>query len=443
MKRPLVLLADDDAGVRFTLGEVLAESAVDVLEAKDGQEALELLEKNSVDLVITDLKMPEVDGMELLRAVRAKSPEMKVVMITAHGSEAQAVQAMKLGAFDYFKKPFDVDAVAAVVKRATETVRLDHENRRLRAALALTRFMVFRSEEIARVAERVERAAPRDVTVLITGESGTGKELIADALYAASQRSKKSFVKFNCAAIPREVAESELFGHAAGAFTGAVGARRGIFREAHGGTLFLDEIGELDLVVQGKLLRVLQQGEVKPVGADRVESVDVRMIAATHRDLKQEVAAGRFREDLFYRLDVVHIHVPALRERREDIEPLIDYFLRKYAERFGVLEATIGAKTRAELASREWRGNVRELEHAVERIVALFGEDSEDQTGDLVSTVSSENKGALGLRERVDAFERALIDEELKRNGGNRSSAARSLKVSRVTLIDKIKKYAL
>jgi DNA-binding NtrC family response regulator len=297
--------------------------------------------------------------------------------------------------------------------------------------------MVFRSDAIARVAELVERAGPRDVTVLVTGESGTGKELIADALVAASGRASKPFVKFNCAALPREVAESELFGHAIGAFTGAVASRRGMFREAHGGTLFLDEIGELDLVVQGKLLRVLQQGEVKPVGEDRTHQVDVRMIAATHRDLAKEVAAGRFREDLFYRLDVVHIHVPPLRERREDIEPLIDHFLRKYAERFGVLEARIGAKTRAELAGREWRGNVRELEHAVERIVALSGDDGGDVP------LERSGGGDLGLREKVEAFERGLIESELERAGGNRSEAARRLKIGRVTLIDKIKKYGL
>jgi two-component system response regulator HydG len=257
-------------------------------------------------------------------------------------------------------------------------------------------------------------------------------------LVASSPRGKKSFVKFNCAALPREVAESELFGHAVGAFTGAVASRRGLFREAHGGTLFLDEIAELDLVVQGKLLRVLQQGEVKPVGEDRAHLVDVRLLAATHRDLEKEVAAGRFREDLYYRLDVVHIQVPPLRERREDIDPLIDHFLKKHAERFGVLGAKLGAKTRAELASREWRGNVRELEHAVERIVALSGDEPEEE-----ASAEAETPEELGLRERVEAYERALIEAELKQAGGNRSEAARRLRIGRVTLIDKIKKYGL
>jgi two-component system response regulator HydG len=439
--RPTVLLVDDDDGVRFTLAEILAELDVDVIEARDGLAAISILGQRDVDLVISDLKMPGIDGMELLRRAKALRPELKLVMITAHGSETAAVEAMKLGAFDYFPKPFEVDQVAHVVRRATEHVVLRRENARLRAALTLGRHMVYRSRAMGRVAEVVERVAPRDVTVLVTGESGTGKELVAEALVAASSRANKPFVRFNCAALPREIAEAELFGHSTGAFTGANRARAGLFRQADHGTLFLDEIGELDLSVQSKLLRVIQQGEVRPVGVDLPEKVDVRLIAATHRDLQAEVAAGRFREDLFYRLNVIRVHLPPLRERPEDVEPLIDHFLRKYGVRFGVPNPTLSADVRTKLLAREYRGNVRELENAVERLVALST--TSEVVDDLEEPGPTEPARGLGLRERVEAYERGLILAELERNGWNKSETARRLDIARVTLLDKLKKYGL
>ena len=439
--RPTVLLVDDDEGVRFTLAEVLAEADVNVIEAASGADALELARDRPVDLMITDLRMPGMDGFELMRQVHEHRPGLKVVMITAHGSEAHAVQAMKEGAYDYFPKPFDVEQVMAVVRRSTETVRLGHENQRLRAELGLARHMIFRSPAMSRVAQIVDRVGGRDVNMLVTGASGTGKELVADAIVAASSRSGQPFIKFNCAALPRELAEAELFGHSSGAFTGATRARRGLFREANGGTLFLDEVGELDLVIQGKLLRVLQEGEVKPVGEDRPRRVDVRIIAATHRDLQEEAMAGRFREDLFYRLHVVVIHIPPLRERPEDIDPLVDHFLSKYSQRFGLPRCQLGAAVRARLRSLDYRGNVRELENTVERMVALSGGGfiEEDEMQDQQPAWS----GSLGLKDRVEAFEKGLIREELRRCSGNRSEAARQLKIGRVTLLDKIKKYDL
>ncbi|MCK6550362.1 sigma-54 dependent transcriptional regulator [Myxococcota bacterium] len=439
--RPTVLLVDDDDGVRFTLSEILVELDVEVLEARDGAAALAILGQRDVDLVITDLKMPGIDGMELLRRAKAQRPELKLVMITAHGSETAAVEAMKLGAFDYFPKPFEVDQVAHVVRRATEHVTLRRENARLRAELTLGRHMVYRSRAMARVAEVVERVAPRDVTVLVTGESGTGKELVAEAIVAASARANKPFVRFNCAALPRDVAEAELFGHSTGAFTGAHRARAGLFRQADRGTLFLDEIGELDLSVQSKLLRVIQQGEVRPVGVDVTEKVDVRLIAATHRDLQAEVAAGRFREDLFYRLNVIRVHLPPLRERPEDVEPLIDHFLRKYGVRFGVPNPILSADVRSKLLSREYRGNVRELENAVERLVALST--TSEVVDDLEDAGVTEPARGLGLKERVEAYERGLILAELERTGWNKSETARRLDIARVTLLDKLKKYGL
>jgi two-component system response regulator HydG len=299
--------------------------------------------------------------------------------------------------------------------------------------------MVFRSQAMSRVAETVERVAGRDVTVLITGESGTGKELVAAALVDASPRAGQPFLKFNCAALPRDLAEAELFGHSAGAFTGATRGRPGLFRQADGGTLFLDEVGELDPLIQGKLLRVLQEGEVKPVGEDTARRVDVRIIAATHRDLQQEVPAGRFREDLFYRLHVVIIHVPPLRERPEDIDPLVDHFLGKYSARFGLPACQLAPAVRARLQAAEYRGNVRELENTVERLVALSPGGLIDE-GDLPA--SGEPVAEPGLRERVEAYERHLILQELQRCGGNRSEAARRLGIGRVTLLDKLRKYS-
>ncbi len=446
LKKPTVLLVDDDAGVRFTLAEILGEADLMVIEATDGRDAQSILTdgKSEIDLVITDLRMPKLDGMQLLKWIKEKHPTLKVIVITAHGSEAHAVQAMKLGAYDYFAKPFDMDQILGVVKRATESLRLDLENRQLRAQLALGRHMIFRSPAMVRVAEIVDRAAGRDVTVLINGESGTGKELVANALVSASPRANKPFLKFNCAAVPRELAESELFGHSAQAFTGAGKKRLGLFREADEGTLFLDEIAELDPLVQGKLLRVLQTGELKPVGEDREQRVDVRIIAATHRDLEDELKAGRFREDLFYRLHVVVLHLPPLRERPEDIEPLIDHFVQKYAERFGLKGCNLSPDLRMKLLLGDYKGNVRELENRIERLIALSnGGLIDEDISSAISTNASEPNLNLGLKERVEAFERGLILQELGRTAGNRSLAARRLKIGRVTLLDKMKKYGI
>jgi two-component system, NtrC family, response regulator HydG len=440
--RPVVLLVDDDDGVRFTLSEVLAEADVDVLEAKDGEEGWQLFQSEEVDLVITDLRMPKVDGMELLERIMREQPGTKVVMTTAHGSESHAVQAMKLGAYDYFSKPFDVDDVTAVVGRATESVRLDRDNQRLRAELALARHMVFRSKAMSKVAQLIERAAPRDVTVLVNGPSGTGKELIADAIIAASSRADKSVVKFNCAALPTELAEAELFGHAAGAFTGAQRERLGVFREADGGTLFLDEIAELDMLVQGKLLRVIQEQEVRPVGEDRPQKINVRLIAATLHDLKERVKEKKFREDLFYRLNVIQVKIPALDQRRDDIDPLIDHFIKKYADRFGISPLPhMSPALRATLQAREYPGNVRELENTIERLVALSTGDQ--LTEEEIDGTPIAEASALGLKDRVEAFEKGLIMAELRRTNDNRSEAARNLGIGRVTLLDKLKKYKI
>jgi two-component system response regulator HydG len=439
-----VLVVDDDPGVRYTLREILASEGLSVSEAADGAEALARFEVDPAPLVVTDLRMPRMDGMELLRRLVARSPPPRVVVITAHGSERQAVEAMKAGAHDYFRKPFDNDELLAVVRRALESVRLAHENERLAGELALARTMVFASEPMRRLAVLVGRVAPREVNILVSGESGTGKERVAEAIVAASPRAERPFVRFNCAALAPELAEAELFGHAKGAFTGAIRSRPGLFGEADGGTLLLDEVGELAPGAQAKVLRVVQDGEVRPVGDERARKVDVRVIAATHRDLAEEVRRGRFREDLFYRLDVVHLRIPPLRERPEDVPVLARHFLARFAERFGVSPLHLPDALLGRLAAHSWPGNVRELEHAIERLVALSPPEGLDPS--LLpagGAAPAEEPATLSLKERVQAYERGLVVEALREARGNRSEAARRLGVSRVTLHDKLRRYGL
>ena len=452
-----VLVVDDDPGVRYTLREILASDGVEVDEAADGAAALARFEAAPAPLVITDLRMPGMDGMELQRRLLVRAPGTRVVLVTAHGSERQAVEAMKAGAWDYFRKPFENDELLAVVRRALEAVRLAADNERLTGELALSGSMVFASAAMARLAQLVARVAPRDVTVLVTGESGTGKERVAEALWRASRRAERAFVRFNCAALSPELAEAELGGHARGAFTGAVRARPGLVGEADGGTILLDEVGELAAGAQAKLLRVLQDGEVRPVGEDRPRRVDVRVLAATHRDLREEVARGAFREDLFYRLHVVTLRVPPLRERPEDVPVLARFFLGRFAERFGLREPAATPALLARLAAHAWPGNVRELEHAIESLVALSPEGELDLSllplraaggegaagaADAPGTPGGEVP-ALGLKARMESYERGMIVEALRASRGNRSEAARQLGVSRVTLHDKLRKYGL
>jgi DNA-binding NtrC family response regulator len=439
-----VLVVDDDPGVRYTLREILASEGLAVSEAGDGAAALARFEEEPAPLVVTDLRMPVMDGMELLRRLSSRSPAPRVVVITAHGSERQAVEAMKAGAYDYFRKPFENEELLAVIRRAVESVRLAHENERLAGELALARTMVFASEPMRRLAVLVARVAPRDVTVLVSGESGTGKERVAEAIVAASPRAERPFVRFNCAALAPELAEAELFGHTRGAFTGAVRARPGLFGEADGGTILLDEVGDLAAGAQAKLLRVLQEGEVRPVGEERARKVDVRVIAATNRDLGEEARRGRFREDLLYRLDVVHLVIPPLRERPEDVPVLARHFLARFAKRFGVSLPPAPDALVARLAARAWPGNVRELEHAIERLVALSPAEGLDLSL-LSGPAAGPSAGAdpLPLKERVQAYERGLVVEALRAAGGNRSEAARRLGISRVTLHDKLKRYGL
>jgi len=446
-----VLVVDDDPGVRYTMSEILASEEIAVEVAADGQEALEKYDASPVPLVLTDLRMPRKDGMELLRELMRRVPAPRVVVITAHGSERQAVEAMKAGAYDYFKKPFETEDLLAVVRRAVEAVRLAQENEQLHGELALARSMVFASGAMRRLAVLVGRVAPKDVTVLITGESGTGKERVAEAVVRASRRAERPFVRFNCAALSPELAEAELFGHTRGAFTGAVRSRPGLFGEADTGTILLDEVAELAPSAQGKLLRVLQEGEVRPVGEEKARIVDVRVLAATHRDLEERVREGSFRQDLFYRLNVVQLRIPSLRERAEDIPVLARHFLDRFAERFGVSPLHVPEALFERLRVHPWPGNVRELENAIEGLVALSPPEGLDlsllpgASGPGVAAAAPDADGGapLPLKQRVEAYERGLIVEALRAAHGNRSEAARRLGMSRVTLHDKLKKYGL
>ncbi|MET0342896.1 MAG: sigma-54 dependent transcriptional regulator [Polyangiales bacterium] len=445
---PRVLVVDDDAAVRFTLRGTLEDAGYQVDEAPDGASALAKLGDGAGHpLVLTDLRMPGMDGLALLGKVRGLPSAPRVIVITAHGSERAAVDAMKLGAYDYFRKPFESDELLQVVARALESVRLSADNERLEAELMLSRALVYASPAMKQLALLAQRVAGKDVTVLVTGESGTGKERVADAIVRASRRASRPFVRFNCAAITPELAEAELFGHAKGAFTGAIKSRSGLFREADGGTLFLDEIGELDLRTQAKLLRVLQEGELRPVGEDRPVAIDVRILAATHRDLEQCVAAGTFREDLLYRLKVVHLVVPPLRERPEDIAVLGAHFLREAATRFGVGPFAMTPALSARLASYRWPGNVRELSNAIESLVALSPLDALDLQllpSDRIDASEPSAEPATGtLEARVAAYERGVLVSTLAACAGNRTEAAKQLGIGRATLYEKLRKHGI
>ncbi len=448
-----VLVIDDDRALRFTLEAVLSDAGMHVETAVGGAAGIAAFEAHGADVVLTDLAMPDVDGMAVLETLRAQDPGVPVLMLTAHGSERVAVAAMKAGAYDYLPKPFDPDELLMAVRRGVETRALRLQNARLRTERALGRTIIAESPAMRRTLDLVVRVAPKDVTVLFTGESGAGKDVVATALHAHSRRAEKPFIRFNAAAIPSELAEAELFGHTKGAFTGAGAAREGYFQQAHKGTLFIDEIGELPLAIQAKILRALQSGEVQQVGG-RAENVDVRLIAATNRDLAAESRAGRFREDLFYRLSVVPIRVPPLRDRPEDIEPLMRTFVRSYAERYGMGQVDIELSLIDAMKSYTWPGNVRELENAVARLLALAPDEKltlalwrslAEPTAPVlgVSGVSGDPGPSHPLRARVEAFERTIIAGEFDTTGKNQSETARRLGVSRPALIEKLHKYGL
>ena len=446
-----VLLADDDESLRRVQEYQLAKAGFIVTTCADGKAALDEFRENLHDLVVTDIRMPELDGLELLERLRAISPETPVIVMTGHGTVDTAVQAMKDGAFDFLTKPFPTDKLHLTLERARKMARLQRENRELRRAVEHTfRFenLVGSSEAMRRLYELLELTAPTMSTALIGGETGTGKELVARAIHYNSPRREAPFVTVNCGALPDSLVEAELFGHRKGAFTGADSNRPGKFEAADGGTLFLDEIGEIPLELQPKILRALQTGEIDRIGQDHPSRIDVRIVAATNSDLEQAVAEGTFRRDLYYRLAVVQITVPPLRERQDDIPLLAQHFLARFSER----NQRSGLRFPPEVFSLfdryAWPGNVRELENAVERMLVLSRDDvlSLDALPDQIVGATETDQAPVRLPDGgvdFESLERDFIQQALRRTQGNQTQAARLLGLTRSTLLYRMQKFKL
>jgi len=443
-----ILIAEDDADMRDLLQEILDETGYETITAKDGRAALAHIEREAerIDLILTDVQMPGIRGDELLGRVRACRAESPVVVITAFGSVEQAVEMVKAGAFQYLTKPFQTGELLRAVEHALLESAPQREQANLRRESPHAPVSIIGASRLIReLFDAISRAARNASTILITGESGTGKELVARAIHETSER-KGSFVAINCAAIPAELIESELFGHTGQAFTGAKQQRAGLFETAEAGTLFLDEVGELPLMVQPKLLRVLQEGTIRRVGADRERGVNVRVIAATNRDLEKEVEANRFREDLYWRLNVIHLHVPPLRERPADIPLLVEHFIQKTAQANGAQPLGVTPEALAVLTAYPFPGNVRELQNAVERAVA-FARGALITPEDLPQRVRTSGASAALIarssqqRLTLDELEREYILETLRATGGNKSRAAEILGLDRKTLYRKLDEY--
>ncbi len=444
--KPSVLIIEDDTSLRRVLEFSLEEAGYRVLTAVDGTKGLDLFRQEQPPLVITDIAMPGLSGYDVLKAVKEEAPETLVIVITAFGSVEKAVEAMKLGAYDYLTKPFGRDELRLVVAKAFDFSGLKRENARLREELAGQvdfSHIVGISEKMQQVFDLVRRVASTEATVLLLGESGTGKELVARALHHGSERAEGPFIPVNCAAIPRELLESELFGHVKGSFTGAVRDRQGKFQQADGGTLFLDEVGELPVDLQPKLLRALQEREIEPVGGATCK-VDVRVVAATNRNLAQAVEDGDFREDLYYRLAVIPVELPALRERREDIPLLVRHFVKKH----GGAGVQVDDDLLQRLGAQNWPGNVRELENLVERMLILRRSDRLSPA-DFKPTAGPGGKGdsrVLNLPDEgysLEDLEKEAVIEALRRNDGNQTKAAAFLRIPRHTLIYRMEKYGI
>jgi Nif-specific regulatory protein len=468
MEATRILIADDEPNLRRVLSAILVRDGYEVVQASDGEEAIAALPR--VDAVITDLKMPRVDGMTVLRRAAAENPDVPVIIITAHGSVDSAVEAVKAGAFDYIEKPFEQEQIRQVVAKA---VKQSEAQRRAPRPLAVEgaagRFgLVGQSHAMRQIFAVIDKVADTPSTVLISGESGTGKELVAKAMHEHSARRAGPFIKINCAAIPKTLMESELFGYEKGAFTGAVGSKPGRFELADHGTLFLDEIGEIPVEMQVKLLRALQESEFERVGGIKTIKVDVRLVTATNRDLEKETRAGNFREDLYYRLNVVPLSIPPLRERREDIPLLVEHILRKFNERLKKAIEGVSAEAMERLVAYGWPGNIRELENVLERTL-LFCDGPRIRLQDLPAElgaapaagvsappVAASSSSALPasmssapqslkdiVRAETERVERELIMKALEETGGNVTQAAKLLKISRKSLQMKMKEFGL
>jgi len=449
-KKSAILVVDDDFAHRTMLKTLISGWGYDVSEAGDGAAAIEAVRRDPFDLVLMDIRMVRISGIEALEEIRKLNPAIPIILMTAFASVETAVEALKKGAYDYLTKPLDFDELRLVLERGLEHTHLKEENLLLKERLGIRfdrRNLIGRSEAMTKLLDLVAQVAPSEATVLISGESGTGKEIIAAAIHYNSLRKEGPFVKINCAAITETLLESELFGHEKGSFTGADRRKEGKFRQASGGTILLDEVSEMSLAMQVKLLRVLQEREITRVGGDEVIPIDVRVITATNRDLIQEIAGGRFREDLYYRLNVVTLQVPPLRERKEDIPLLAIHFLKEFAEKNHKEIKGFTPRALDRMLRYSWPGNVRELMNTVERGVVLSRSDYLDES-DLSPILMEkgsleENNAVTSGESSLESVEKATILKILEDAGGNKSEAARRLGITRRTLHQKLKKYGM
>ena len=443
-----ILVVDDDPHVRASMSDILEHTGYTVLEAGDGKTALDRIDAEPIDLVLLDLQLPRVGGMEVLHQTAAEHPALPVVIISGKGTIQTAVEATKVGAYDFLEKPVDAQRALLTVRNALEKAQLQRQRDRLLEEAKEQYRMVGSSAPMQRVYTLIDKAAATNSKVLITGENGTGKELVARAIHHNSARAGEPFVTVNCAAIPESLIESELFGHEKGAFTGAKGPRKGKFEQAHGGTLFLDEVADMSLMTQAKTLRALQEQQIQRIGGEKPRRVDARVIAATNKNLKAEIEAGHFRQDLFYRLNIIAIRVPLLRARREDIPDLVNHFLVHFSDEMGVPVQSIASGAMVELMSRDWPGNIRELRNVIERLVALSETTEispravqEALDGHPVPDDASDDPAGLrGARER---FERAYIRQVLAEHDGGIQATAEALGIDRSHLWKKMKQYGL
>jgi two-component system nitrogen regulation response regulator NtrX len=446
-----ILLIDDDAGIRDSMRMPLEYEGYEYLSAASAEEGITLVQRDSPDIVFLDVKMPGMDGMEALNRIKAINDAVPIVMISAHGTTSTAFEASKRGAVDFIEKPFGAERLLVTIRNQLDRTRLIDENRSLRRAAEVRHQMVGDSPGLRQVGEAIRRAAPTNATVLLLGESGVGKELVARAIHRNSLRSRDRFIQVNCAALPEELIESELFGHEKGSFTGATEKQIGKFEQADRGTIFLDEVGDMSPKTQAKVLRVLQEGEVERLGSARTIKVDVRVIAATNKDLEQEIERGTFREDLYFRLSVIPIRVPPLRDRREDIPPLVRHFADLFSRENNRRPPRFTAAAMDFLQKARWKGNVRELKNTVERLIIMTPGDTID-VEDLRDAVRLEPKPSVSdnekerpgtLREFKESAERAFLVEKLRENGWNISKTAEIIGTPRSNLYKKLEQYGI
>ncbi len=449
-----ILIIEDEENFRHMLSVILKKEKYEVDTASNGEEGLQKIGAEDFDQILCDIRMPGMDGLDFLKEVQKKEIDASVIMMSAYGSIDTAIEAMKLGAYDYISKPFKPDEIILTLRKAEERERLRKENEFLRKEIKKEysfENIVSKNEKMQKIFEVIRKVAQYKSTILITGESGTGKELVARALHYNSNRAQNPFIPINCGAIPENLLESELFGHAKGAFTDAIRTKKGLFEEADGGTLFLDEIGELPLPLQVKLLRVLQEGEIRRVGESKPIQVDVRIVAATVKDLGKEANEGRFRDDLFYRLNVLPVHIPPLRERKEDIPLLVNHFINVHNQSLNKRVAGIEPKALETLMNYKWYGNVRELENTIERAIVLtdgenIGLDNlpyEIQNFEDKEQLPSLAEEEYSIKKTSKVLERNLIQKALKKTKGNHTHAARLLEISNRALLYKIKEYGV